>query len=116
MSELLVETKIKDKVLLLKLSGEIGLAEEYKFRGALQKAVDQESTDLIIDLSKVTLLSSYGIAAIVSVWKQQSGKSRKTCIICPLNHIYDCLTIAGTDKIIPLLGTEKEALEHCVAS
>jgi len=90
------------------LTGEIGLSEEYKFRQTVQEALNKNPAHLVINLKGIALLSSYGIAAIVNVWKQIHSKGGKLSIICPNNHIYDCLAIAGTDKIIDIYKSEEE--------
>lgn len=103
-------TRKKDDVLFIQLSGEIGLTEEYKFRQEMNEALKEKPAKLVVDLSKITLLSSYGITALVNLWKHQQIHHGRICIICPSNHVYDSLMIAGTEKIIPVFLEESQAL------
>jgi len=92
------------------LAGEIGLSEEYKFRQVVAETLSKNPSKLVISLKNIALLSSYGIAALVNVWKQTKQKGGSLTLICPNNHIYDCLTIAGTNKIMDIFRTEEELL------
>lgn len=112
MSDLLIESQLQGDTLLLRFKGEIGLTQEYKFRREALEAIDTAPNKVIVNILEITLLSSYGIAALVRLWKKQSERDGKICIICPQNHIYDCLSVAGTNKIIPIFTSEQQALEY----
>ncbi len=111
MAGLLIEKNSNNGILSLRLTGEVGLSEEYKFRQEVNEVLKGQPPKLIVDLQQVSLLSSYGIAAIVNLWKQQHTAGGRICVVVPQNHIFDCLAIAGTNKIIPVFHTESEALE-----
>lgn len=110
MSELQIDKSLADGILTVRLSGEVGLSEEYRFRQQVNDVLKDHPPKLIVDLQQVTLLSSYGIAAVVNLWKQQHAAGGRICVVVPQNHIFDCLSIAGTNKIIPVFHTESEAL------
>ncbi len=110
MTGLQIEKSIADGILTVRLSGEVGLSEEYRFRQQINEVLKDQSPKLIVDLQQVTLLSSYGIAALVNLWKQQHAAGGRICVVVPPNHIFDCLSIAGTNKIIPVFHSESEAI------
>lgn len=112
MSNLIIEKEKRDNILFIRFSGEIGLSEEYKFRQEVTEFLKENPNKLIIDLRDITLLSSYGIAGLVNLWKKQKENNRSICILCPPNHVYDSLTIAGTDKIIPIYNEEEKAVNY----
>lgn len=111
MAELQIEKTTANGICTVRLLGEVGLSEEYKFRQQVNEVLKDQPAKLVVDLQQVTLLSSYGIAAIVNLWKLQHNAGGRICVVVPQNHIFDCLAIAGTNKIIPVFHTENEALE-----
>jgi anti-anti-sigma factor len=113
MAELQIEALQKDDALVVRLSGEVGLSEEYTFRQQVSQAIQKQSVKVVVNLEGVTLLSSYGIAAVVNLWKQLQDREGRFCLVCPQNHVFDCLAIAGANRIIPIFQNEEQALEFC---
>ncbi len=112
MESIEIKTDKIDGILFIRLIGEIGLSEEYTFRNEVSVLIEKEPPKLAVDLSEISLLSSYGISAIIGLWKRQNKSNNKMAIICPQNHVYDSLVIAGTDKIIPLFKTENQLINY----
>ena len=60
-----------------------------------------ETRRILVDLSNVTFLSSYGIRVLLVGAKIVNGKGGKLVILCPDNNVAKVLKTAGTDTLIP---------------
>jgi anti-anti-sigma factor len=68
-----------------------------------------EKGRIIVDLSGVTFLSSYGIRVLLVGAKVAAAKGGKLVIVCPEGNISKVLRTAGTDSLIPVFPTEDAA-------
>jgi anti-sigma B factor antagonist len=74
-----------------------------------------ETRRILVDLSNVTFLSSYGIRVLLVGAKIVNGKGGKLVILCPDNNVAKVLKTAGTDTLIPTFQNE-DAAAAAVAS
>ena len=74
-----------------------------------------ETRRVLVDLSNVTFLSSYGIRVLLVGAKIVNGKGGKLVILCPDNNVAKVLKTAGTDTLIPTFQNE-DAAAAAVAS
>jgi anti-sigma B factor antagonist len=74
-----------------------------------------ETRRVLVDLSNVTFLSSYGIRVLLVGAKIVNGKGGKLVILCPDNNVAKVLRTAGTDTLIPTFQSE-DAAAAAVAS
>ena len=65
---------------------------------------------VIVDLSQVSFLSSYGIRVLLVGAKIVNGNGGKLAIICPAGNVTKVLKTAGTDVLIPIFETEEGAV------
>ena len=66
---------------------------------------------VIVDLSAVSFLSSYGIRVLLVGAKIVDGKDGKLVALCPDAKIAKVLKIAGVDVLVPVYATEIAAIE-----
>jgi anti-sigma B factor antagonist len=71
--------------------------------------VATEKRAVMVDLSDVSFMSSYGIRVLLVGAKIISGKGGKLVILCPDNYVGKVLTTAGMDALIPVLQSESAA-------
>ncbi|MDP2411543.1 MAG: STAS domain-containing protein [Pseudolabrys sp.] len=64
-----------------------------------------ERRALVIDLSNVTFMSSYGIRVLLRGGKIAMSKGAKLVIFCPDTAVSKVLTRAGTSDLIPVYPT-----------
>src|SRR6266566_4294664 len=64
---------------------------------------------VIVDLSAVSFLSSYGIRLLLIGAKTVHGSGGKLVIICPDKNVLKVLNTAGTDALIPIFETDTAA-------
>ncbi len=73
-------------------------------------AITAEKPAIIVDLSQVTFLSSYGIRVLLVGAKTVKGKGGKLAILCPEGNVAKVLQAAGTSGLIPMFPTQDAAL------
>ena len=71
--------------------------------------VATEKRAVIVDLSDVTFMSSYGIRVLLVGAKIVNSKGGKLVILCPDNNVAKVLKTAGMDALIPIFQTENAA-------
>jgi anti-anti-sigma factor len=64
-----------------------------------------ERPALVVDLSQVDFMSSYGIRVLLKGAKIAKSKSAKLVIFCPNTAVCKVLNTAGTDDLIPVYPT-----------
>ena len=68
-----------------------------------------EQRKIIVDLSAVNFLASYGIRVLLVGAKIVKSKGGNLVILCPDNNVGKVLKTAGMDALIPIHQTETAA-------
>ena len=68
-----------------------------------------EQRKIIVDLSAVNFLASYGIRVLLVGAKIVKSKGGDLVIVCPDNNVAKVLKTAGMDALIPIHQTETAA-------
>src|SRR5436190_3933332 len=68
-----------------------------------------EKQRIIVDLSAVSFLASYGIRVLLVGAKIAKAKDGKLVILCPENYVAKVLRTAGTDTLVPMFQSESAA-------
>jgi stage II sporulation protein AA (anti-sigma F factor antagonist) len=68
-----------------------------------------EQRKIIVDLSAVNFLASYGIRVLLVGAKIAKSKGGSLVILCPENNVAKVLKTAGMDALIPIHETETAA-------
>jgi stage II sporulation protein AA (anti-sigma F factor antagonist) len=68
-----------------------------------------EQRKIIVDLSAVNFLASYGIRVLLVGAKIVKSKGGNLVILCPDNNVAKVLKTAGMDALIPIHQTEAAA-------
>ena len=69
-----------------------------------------EQRALIVDLSNVSFMSSYGIRVLLRAAKISAGKGARLVICCPDTAVGKVLKTAGTSDLIPTYPTRDAAV------
>jgi anti-sigma B factor antagonist len=89
-----VSTEARDGVTLVVLGGELDIYTVASFRADLEQ-LDPASTQLVIDLSDVTLLDSSGLGALVSLLNRAREGEGQLGLICPHRRLRRVFEITG---------------------
>src|SRR5512133_1353353 len=74
-----------------------------------------EKQKIIVDLSAVNFLASYGIRVLLVGAKVAKSKGGNLVIVCPDNNVAKVLKTAGMDALIPVYQTEAAAMAALIA-
>jgi anti-sigma B factor antagonist len=69
-----------------------------------------ENRKLVVDLSGVDFLASYGVRVLLMGAKIVEAKGGSLVIACPENNVAKVLDVAGTRSVIPVYGDATAAL------
>jgi anti-anti-sigma factor len=73
-------------------------------------AVTSEKRSIIVDLSEVNFLSSYGIRVLLVGAKTVKSRGGKLAILCPEGNVAKVLQAAGTNVLIPVYSSQDAAV------
>jgi anti-anti-sigma factor len=73
-------------------------------------AITAEKPAIIVDLSGVSFLSSYGIRVLLVGAKTAKSKGGRLALMCPEGNVAKVLQAAGASTLIPMFPTQDAAL------
>jgi len=108
---LIVEKKHTDNFTILYVEGLIKLGESAEFfSAALENVLKNESTNVIIDFTKIDYIDSTGIGEMVGYLGKFSNQNRKLILVNPSERIMKLLKLAKLDAVFKIYGNEEEAI------
>ena len=108
---MIVEKKHLDNFTILYVEGLIKLGESAEFfSSALENVLKNESTNVIIDFTKIDYIDSTGIGELVGYLGKFSGQNRKLILVNPSERIQKLLKLAKLDAVFKIYNTEEEAI------
>ena len=97
-------------IMLLRARGRINVLSATLFETATLRATARAKTDVVVDASDVTYVSSAGLRAFLRI-SRALGRDRRSLHICSLKpHIRQIFTMVGFDRIIPIHADLDSAL------
>ncbi len=110
MSDLGIDIASEGQARVLRLRGELDLANAEQLTEALSTLEPAPEDRVVIDLSECDFIDSAGLSAILHGAQQVSKAGGSVRIACPEGHLRDLLRITAIDQSIPVVGTRDEAL------
>ena len=108
---MIVEKKHTDNFTILYVEGLIKLGESAEFfSAALENVLKNESTNVIIDFTKIDYIDSTGIGEMVGYLGKFSNQNRKLILVNPSERIMKLLKLAKLDAVFKIYGSEEEAI------
>src|SRR5437868_8743212 len=108
---LIVEKKHTENITILYVEGLIKLGESAEFfSSALENVLKNESTNIIIDFTKIDYIDSTGIGELIGYLHKFIGQNRKLILINPSDRILKLLKLAKLDIVFKIYSTEEEAI------
>ena len=95
------------------ITGELDQATAGDLREPMQKAIEDGTSALVIDMTKCGFIDSTGLGVIVEIWKQlqeRNGNEARFAICCPEPEVRRLLEVTGLDQAIAIRDTREEAL------
>ncbi len=108
---MIVEKKHTESFTILYVEGLIKLGESAEFfSAALENVLKNESTNVIVDFTKIDYIDSTGIGELVGYLGKFSGQNRKLILVNPSERILKLLKLAKLDAVFKIYNTEEEAV------
>ena len=108
-----VSTKPSDDLVLLSLEGELDIYTVGSFRQESDK-IDPGTTQVVVDLTDVSLLDSSGLGALVSLLNRARAAEGLLGIICPQRHLRRVFEITGLRRAF-VFGDDLEGVRAALA-
>jgi anti-anti-sigma factor len=107
----IVEKKHVDNFTILYVEGLVKLGESAEFfSSALENVLKNESTNVIVDFTKIDYIDSTGIGELVGYLGKFTTQNRKLILVNPSERIMKLLKLAKLDTVFKIYGTEEEAI------
>jgi anti-anti-sigma factor len=97
---------------VFELSGEFGIHESNELKGEALTLISVGTCRMILDLSKVSLLSSIGLSAIIKLQEIITARGGDLRLLCSNEHICDVLAVTSTDRRIHVYKREEDLLKE----
>ena len=108
---MIVEKKHTENFTILYVEGLIKLGESAEFfSSALENVLKNESSNVIIDFTKIDYIDSTGIGELVGYLGKFTTQNRKLILVNPSERIMKLLKLAKLDTVFKIYSTEEEAI------
>ena len=108
---MIVEKKHTENFTILYVEGLIKLGESAEFfSSALENVLKNESTNVMIDFTKIDYIDSTGIGELVGYLGKFTTQNRKLILVNPSERILKLLKLAKLDTVFKIYSSEEEAL------
>ena len=108
---MIVEKKHSDNFTILYVEGLIKLGESAEFfSSALENVLKNESSNVIVDFTKIDYIDSTGIGELVGYLGKFTTQNRKLILVNPSERIMKLLKLAKLDTVFKIYNTEEEAI------
>jgi len=98
--------------LIVRLTGELDHHSAVNLRQVIDRRLNNpEICNLVLNLKHVSFMDSSGVGVILGRYRLVEGRGGKMALCLIPAGVLKVLEISGVPKIIPLLGSEQQALE-----
>lgn len=106
-----VKTEQKGQILVIRLSGRLDALSAPQAERKIFAAIESGQEKLLLDLGRVTYLSSAGMRMLLSTSKKIRSLPGKLYLCNMTINVLDVLKMSGFDHVLELYQTEKDALQ-----
>lgn len=100
-----------NEVLIAKVEGRIDGANAREFEDALNDAIGEDDSKVLLDFSTLSYISSAGLRVILLIARLLQKRSAAFALCSLSDPIREVFEISGFDKIISIHGTQSEAVD-----
>lgn len=105
-----IQTERHGSTLIAKPQGRIDSLNAQEFQDALNNAIEENDSAVVLDMQALSYISSAGLRTVLLTAKTLEKRDAKL-MVCSLSaSIREVFEISGFDKIIPVHGSQAEAL------
>lgn len=103
--------EVKDNYQLFRLTGLLDAFSEATFRKVLNKCVEEGPKNIVLDLSKIDMIDSSGLGALVQIAKKAQSSSG-TLQIVTNPRVTQTVKLVRLEKFLALQASVDEAIEN----
>lgn len=95
------ESKIydKEKFLLIEVKGDLDIYSEDEFRSFIEKEIEGDDKDMVIDIKDLDYLDSTGLGLFMKIYKIAKEKDKTVSIINPKENILKLFKITDLTDV-----------------
>ena len=105
-----VKTERRGDILIAKTEGRVDGTNAREFQVALEAAIDASERAVVLDMEKLSYISSSGLRVILLTAKTLRNRNAKFAVCSLSAPIQEVFEISGFDKIISIRPSQAEAL------
>jgi len=110
MSVTLKEENISARVRLITLEGTLDAPNAMAIEDEFKDLLTEHHYHVIVDLSGVDYMSSYGLRMLLIGAKSLHGTEGGFYLACPNEHVSRVISVAGYDSMFPVYHSVQEAI------
>jgi anti-sigma B factor antagonist len=99
-----------DAVTLFEVNGRVDSTNAGEMGEALTHAIEAGSTQIVLDLSRVSYMSSAGLRELVSAFKKVRSAAGDMRIAQPSVRVQEVMEMAGLDTVFQIFPTQVDAV------
>ncbi len=96
------QSELENGIRLIQLSGTLDMNGTYSIEVQFVRACEGDHVRVIVDLTKVSYISSVGIPMLVNAAKSVAAHGGKMVLLNPQNAVADVLELTGITEVIPI--------------
>lgn len=108
--EIEVQTRMKDNVTVIDVTGEVDLYTAPRLEEALGRAAAATPPFIIVNLAQTTYLDSTALRVLTAALKRVRERGGSIALAQAQPRIAKLFSLTGLDQVFSLCGTEHEAL------
>ena len=105
-----IETERQGDTLIAKTDGRVDGTNAREFQTDLEAAIDANDRAVILNMEKLSYISSAGLRVILLMAKVLQGRNAKFAVCSLSEPIHEVFAISGFDKIISIHASQAQAL------
>jgi anti-anti-sigma factor len=107
-----VDVQRHDAIAVAAVEGEVDASNVWEIGAALRRLVDNQSTELVVDLTPTEYLDSAGINLMFALADELRARQLTLrLVVPPRSPIARMLAITGLDRVTPTYETVEDALK-----
>jgi len=103
--------ELADGICLIKLEGRLDLSGTYSIEVQFANRCAGNNVRILVDLSKVSYVSSVGIPMLVNTAKSVVSRGGKMAFLSPQENVLKVLELVGVSQVIPIYYEQSAALK-----
>lgn len=106
----MVETP--DDHVLIRAMGEPDVSSSASLRTAVNDALADGNTTVLVDLSGVTFVDSTGLGSLVTLHQSSARHGAVVALVAPSESVQHVLRLLGVDDVVPTYAAAQHALRR----